>query len=104
MLAVITTGGKQYVVEEGDVITVEKLEGEPDTAITFDQVLLAGDEKDVTVGEPAIKGATVEAKIVDQTRAEKVWGIKHKAKKRYKMRFGHKQPVTNVEIVKIVTK
>ena len=101
MLAIIKTGGKQYKVAQGDKIKVEKLEGEAGAKITFDEVLFIGDEKDVKIGEPFIKGAKVEATIVDQGRHKKVWGIKHKAKKRYKMKFGHRQPFTEVEITKI---
>ncbi len=101
MLAIIKTGGKQYKVAEGDKIKVEKLEGEAETKITFDEVLFVGDEKDVKVGAPFIKGAKVEAKIVRQGRHKKVWGIKHKPKKRYKVKFGHKQLFTEVEITKI---
>ncbi len=104
MVAVIKTGGKQYLVASGDVIAVEKLEGAVDDAITFDEVLLVADDGEkasVTLGAPTVKGATVEAKIVDQTRAKKVWGMKYKAKKRYRLKFGHKQPLTHVEIVKI---
>ena len=104
MDAVIKTGGKQYVVSEGDVISVEKLDGAVDTKIVFDEVLLTGDDKDIALGTPTVKGAKVEAKIVDQTRAKKVWGMKYKAKKRYRLKFGHKQPLTMVEIVKISTK
>ena len=104
MLAVIKTGGKQFVVEQGDVIEVEKLEGEVGAKLIFDEVLLVGDEADVTVGAPTIAGAKVEAELIDQTRAKKVWGIKHKAKKRYKMKFGHKQHLTQVEIKKIAIK
>lgn len=104
MLAVIKTGGKQYLVAQGDVISVEKLDGAVNAQIIFDEVLLIAndDEKvDVNLGTPTINGATVEAKIVNQTRAKKVWGMKYKAKKRYRLKFGHKQPLTNVEIVKI---
>jgi large subunit ribosomal protein L21 len=101
MLAIIKTGGKQYKVVQGDKIKVEKLEGEAGEKITFDEVLFIGDEKDVKIGEPFIKGAKVEATIVRQGRHKKVWGIKHKAKKRYKVKFGHKQLFTEVEITKI---
>ncbi len=101
MEAVIKTGGKQYFVTEGDVISVEKIDGTPDTKIVFDKVLLINDDKDVVLGTPTVKGANVEAKIVDQTRAKKVWGMKYKPKKRYRLKFGHKQPLTTVEIVKI---
>lgn len=102
MLAIIKSGGKQYKVEVGMKLRVEKLEGEVDSLITFDEVLLTGDDKDVKVGEPFLKGVKVEAKIVKQGKAVKVTGVKHKAKKRYKMKFGHRQPFTEVEILKIV--
>ncbi|HPN55051.1 MAG TPA: 50S ribosomal protein L21 [Candidatus Moranbacteria bacterium] len=101
MLAIIKTGGKQYKVAEGDKIKIEKLEGEAGAKITFDEVLFVGDEKDVKVGTPFIKGSKIEAKIVRQGRHKKVWGIKHKPKKRYKVKFGHKQLFTEVEITKI---
>lgn len=101
MIAIIKTGGKQYKIEEGDIITVEKIEGESGTKITFDEVLFMGDEKDVKVGEE-LKGAKVEAQIVDQLRAKKVTTIKHKPKKRYLKKIGHKQQITQVEIKKFV--
>ncbi|HOX10517.1 MAG TPA: 50S ribosomal protein L21 [Candidatus Moranbacteria bacterium] len=101
MLAIIKTGGKQYKVAEGDKIKVEKLEGEAGAKITFEEVLFVGDEKDAKIGAPFIKGAKVESTIVSQGRHKKVWGIKHKPKKRYKVKFGHKQLFTEVEITKI---
>ncbi|MCK9379269.1 MAG: 50S ribosomal protein L21 [Candidatus Moranbacteria bacterium] len=101
MLAIIKTGGKQYKIEEGDKIKIEKIEGVEGDVVSFDEVLFVGDEKDVKIGSPMVDGAKVEGKIVQQTRDEKVWGIKHKAKKRYKMKFGHKQFRTEVEITKI---
>ena len=101
MLAIIKTGGKQYKVSQGDKIKIEKLEGEAGAKITFEEVLFIGDEKDVKIGEPFLKGAKVEAKIVRQGRHKKVWGVKHKPKKRYKVKFGHKQLFTEVEIMKI---
>ncbi len=101
MLAIIKTGGKQYKVAEGDKIKVEKIEGEDGAKITFSEVLFIGDEKDAKLGAPFIDGAKVEAVIVKQGRHDKVWGIKHKAKKRYKVKFGHKQMFTEVEITKI---
>ncbi len=101
MLAIIKTGGKQYKVAVGDKIQIEKLEGEAGAVITFDEVLFIGDEKAVKVGTPFIEGAKVEAVLVEQGRHKKVWGIKHKAKKRYKVKFGHKQLFTEVEITKI---
>jgi large subunit ribosomal protein L21 len=101
MLAIIKTGGKQYKVSQGDKIKIEKLEGEAGAKITFEEVLFLGDEKEVKIGEPFIKGAKVEAKIVRQGRHKKVFGVKHKPKKRYKVTFGHKQLFTEVEITKI---
>lgn len=101
MLAIIKTGGKQYKVAQGDKIKIEKLEGEAGAKITFEEVLFIGDEKDVNIGTPFIKGAKVEATILEQGRHKKVWGIKHKAKKRYKVKFGHRQTYTEVEITKI---
>jgi len=101
MLAIIKTGGKQYKVAVGDKIKIEKIEGEDGTKITFDEVLLVGDEKDVKVGTPLVVGAKVEGTLGEQGRHKKVWGIKHKAKKRYKVKFGHKQMFTLVEITSI---
>ncbi|NTW27344.1 MAG: 50S ribosomal protein L21 [Candidatus Moranbacteria bacterium] len=101
MLAIIKTGGKQYKVAVGDKIKIEKLEGEAGSVIVFDEVLFIGDEKEVTIGAPFIKDAKVEATLVEQGRHKKVWGIKHKPKKRYKVKFGHKQLFTEVEITKI---
>ncbi len=101
MLAVIKTGGKQYKVEEGDKIRIEKIDVEEGKGITFEEVLFLGDEKKVSVGSPFIDGKTVEAKVLAQGRHKKVWGMKHKAKKRYKLKFGHRQSFTEVEITKV---
>jgi len=101
MLAIIKTGGKQYKVEKGDKIKVEKLEGKENDKIVFSEVLFLGDEKSAKVGAPLIKAAKVEAKILKQGKGKKVWGVKHKAKKRYKVKFGHRQNFTEVEIMKV---
>lgn len=101
MLAVIKTGGKQYLVKKGDKIKIEKLLGEEGKAITFSEVLFLGDEGKINVGNPLVKGAKVEGKILAQGKGKKVTGIKHKAKKRYKVKFGHRQTFTEVEIMKI---
>ena len=101
MLAIIKTGGKQYKVSEGDKIKIEKLSGETGDTITFDEVLLTGDDKKVSVGTPLLEKAVVQGKILAQDRHDKVWGIKHKAKKRYKVKYGHRQAFTEVEITKI---
>ncbi len=101
MLAIIKTGGKQYKVKVGDKIKVEKLEGAEGSAITFDEVLFVGDDKGVKVGTPVVKGAKVEGKILKTAQGKKVVGIKHKPKKRYNVKFGHRQVMTEVEITKI---
>ncbi|MDO8241296.1 MAG: 50S ribosomal protein L21 [Candidatus Moranbacteria bacterium] len=100
-LAIIKTGGKQYKIEEGDKIKVEKIEGEEGSVITFDEVLFVGDEKDVKIGTPVVAGAKVEAKIIKTEKGDKVVGVKFKAKKRYKVKFGHRQTMTEVEILSI---
>jgi large subunit ribosomal protein L21 len=101
MLAIIKTGGKQYLVKEGDKVKIEKIEGNAGETFTFSDVLFSSDEKEIKVGAPIIKGSKVEAKILKQDKSKKVWGIKHKPKKRYKVKFGHRQPFTEVEITKI---
>jgi large subunit ribosomal protein L21 len=101
MLAIIKTGGKQYKVKAGDKIKIEKLEGEVGSKVVFEEVLFLGDEKDIKIGAPIVKGAIVEATILKTAKGKKVVGIKHKAKKRYKVKFGHRQIMTEVEITKV---
>ena len=101
MLAIIKTGGKQYKVKEGDKVKIEKLEGEEGSTIAFDEVLFVGDEKAVKIGDPTVKGAKVECKIIKTSKQKKVVGVKHKAKKRYSVKFDHRQIMTEVEITKI---
>ena len=101
MLAIIKTGGKQYKVSEGDKVKIEKLEGEEGSKVVFSEVLFLGDEKDVKIGTPALAGVTVEGKILKTAKGKKVTGIKFKPKKRYKVKFGHRQELTEVEITKI---
>ncbi|MFA6973370.1 MAG: 50S ribosomal protein L21 [Parcubacteria group bacterium] len=102
MLAIIKTGGKQYKVQEGDKIKIEKLEGEVGSVVSFDEVLFVGDEKAVKIGAPIVAGAKVEGKILKTSQQKKVVGVKFKAKKRYSVKFGHRQIMTEVEITKIV--
>ncbi len=103
MFAVIKTGGKQYLVKKGDKIKIEKLEIEEGKAVHFAEVLFMGDKDKVKIGSPFVKGAKVEGKVLKQGRAKKVTGIKHKAKKRYKVKFGHRQMFTEVEIIKLAS-
>lgn len=103
MIAVIKTGAKQYQVAPKDIIQIEKLAGNEGDMVEFDQVLMISDEKgkDVKVGTPTVSGAKVVGKIVKQTRAKKVEGIKYKSKVRYSKKLGHKQYVSKVEITEI---
>lgn len=101
--AVIKTGGKQYIVKEGDVLMIEKLEHDTDKVV-FDQVLLLADEKKAVVGQPLVKGATVSATVVWEGKGEKKMVFRYKAKTRYKKKKGHRQPQTKVKIDKISAK
>ena len=101
MYAVIVTGGKQYKVSEGDTLFIEKLTAEEGDAVTFDQVLMVGDGDKVTVGAPAVDGATVEAKVLKNGKAKKIYVFKMKRKKNYRRKKGHRQPFTKIEITKI---
>ncbi len=100
MLAVIRTGGKQYLVSEGTKVKVEKLEAEIGESVNF-EVLFTGNEDSVVVGLPVLAGAQVTGTVLKQDRADKVSGIKHKAKKRELTHYGHRQSFTEVEITKI---
>ncbi len=99
MKAVIKTGGKQYLVSKGDKIKIEKIEGKEGEKIVFDKVLLLEKRGKVHIGDPFIKGAKVMGKILKQGKAKKVVIFKHKAKKRYKIKKGHRQAFTEVEIL-----
>jgi large subunit ribosomal protein L21 len=98
MYAVIETGGKQYRVQEGDVITVEKLNVEAGDVVKFDKVLVLGEGKDVKVGTPYIDAAAVTGTVVENGKGQKVIIFKYKAKKDYRKKQGHRQPYTMVKI------
>ncbi|MFA5936150.1 MAG: 50S ribosomal protein L21 [Patescibacteria group bacterium] len=101
MIAVIKTGGKQYVVQEGDVLTVEMLAAEQGAKVSFDVLLMAeADGSKVDLGEPMLS-KTIEAEVVAHGRAKKIEVVKYKAKSRYRRRVGHRQPFTKVKIGKI---
>lgn len=100
MFAIIKTGGKQYRAEEGRELLIEKLEGEPGTAVTFSEVLLTGPDP-VKLGRPFLKGVTVTGEIVSQERGEKVVSIRYKAKKDVHKRQGHRQHLTRVRVTAI---
>ena len=99
--AVIETGGKQYRVAEGDVITIEKLDAEANAAVTFDEVLTVVNDGDVKVGAPLVDGAKVTGTVLEQGKAKKILVFKYKAKSNYRRRQGHRQPFTKVRIESI---
>ena len=103
MYAVIQTGGKQYRVEPGKTVQVEKLEGDAGAKITFNEVLLvsSGDGGSVTVGKPLVAGASVTGEIVEQTRGDKLVVFKFRRRKNYVRRNGHRQNMTVVKIADI---
>ncbi len=101
MYAIIETGGKQYRVQEGDTLFVEKLEVTAGDTINFDKVLVVSNEGKLSVGAPFVEGAKVEASVVEQGKGPKVIIFKYKAKKDYRKKQGHRQPYTKVKIEKI---
>ena len=100
MYAIIATGGKQYKVSEGDIITIEKLGVEAGEKVTFDQVLAVSD-KELKIGAPTVEGASVEASVVKEGRGKKVIVYKYKRKTGYHKKNGHRQAFTQVKIEKI---
>ena len=101
MYAIIKTGGKQYKVQEGDVVRVEKLDVEEGSVVQFSDVLAISNDDGLKVGSPVVDGAVVEANVVSQGKAKKIIVFKYKAKKNYRKKQGHRQPFTQVQITKI---
>ena len=101
MFAVIETGGKQYKVNEGDVIFVEKLDVAEGDKVTFDKVLAVADDNGIRTGKPVVEGATVTASVVKNGKAKKIYVMTYKSKKNEKRKMGHRQPYTKVQIEKI---
>ncbi len=101
MYAVIKTGGKQYRVQEGDVLKIEKLEAETGEEVVFDQVLALSNEEGFEVGRPYLENATVSGKVLEQGKNKKVMVFKYKPKRRYRKKTGHRQPYTRVKIENI---
>ena len=102
MYAIIDSCGKQYKVSEGDVVFFEKLDAEEGKTVSFDNVVLVSDGKDVKIGTPYVKGAKVEGTVVAHVKGNKILVYKYKAKKNYRRTQGHRQPYTKVEIKSIV--
>jgi large subunit ribosomal protein L21 len=101
--AIIETGGKQYLVAEGDSIKIEKIKGDfkPGDSVVFDKVLLTDDGSTTNIGEPYLKGAKVSAEVTAVSRAKKIVVIKYKAKSNYFKKRGHRQPYFSVKITKL---
>ena len=102
MFAVIETGGKQYKVNEGDVIYVEKLDVADGETITFDKVLAVSNGDKFSVGAPYVEGASVLANVIETGKGKKLYVFKYKPKKNEKKKIGHRQPYTKLQISKIV--
>lgn len=102
MYAIIETGGKQYKVQEGDVIRIEKLDLAEGDTVTFDKVLLLSKEDGITAGKPYLEGVTVDAVVEGQGKAKKIIVFKFKPKIDYRRKQGHRQPYTQIKIEKIV--
>ena len=98
MYAIIETGGKQYKVEAGDVIYIEKLDVEAESEVVFDKVIAVGSDDGIKTGAPYVEGATVAAKAVKNGKGKKIVVFTYKAKKNAKRKMGHRQPYTKVEI------
>ena len=98
MYAVIETGGKQYRVEQGDVLFIEKLDVNTDDVVTFDKVIVVGNDGKTSIGAPYVKGATVTAKVLKNGKAKKITVFTYKPKKDSKRKLGHRQPYTKVQI------
>ncbi|MCX7694386.1 MAG: 50S ribosomal protein L21 [Caloramator sp.] len=101
MYAVIATGGKQYRVQEGDLLFVEKLNADVDSTVEINEVLAVSKDGKLTVGTPTVEGAKVVARVVKHGKAKKVIVFKFKAKKDYRRKQGHRQPYTQIKIEKI---
>ena len=101
MHAVIVSGGKQYRVQEGDVLKLEKLTAEPGSTINFDQVLMAGTGEAIKLGKPFLEGCKVTASVMEQGRDKKIRIIKFRRRKHHMKHMGHRQAYTQVKITKI---
>ncbi len=103
MYAVILSGGRQFRVMQGDVLRVEKLDAEPDSAVKFEQVLMIGDGEHVTIGTPTVAGASVAAKVRGHGRHDKVRIVKFRRREHHRKQVGHRQHYTEIEITGIAS-
>jgi len=98
MYAVISSGGKQYKVQEGEILRIEKLSGDVGAPISFDNVLMFSDGENVNVGTPVLSDVSVQGHIVEQGKAKKILVFKYKRRKRYRRKQGHRQQFTAIKI------
>lgn len=101
MYAIIETGGKQYKVQEGDVLYIEKLDVEADSEVVFDKVVAVTGDSGLVIGSPYVEGATVKAKAIKNGKQKKITVFTYKPKKNEKRKMGHRQPYTKIEIASI---
>lgn len=101
MLAIIKTGGKQYIVQPGDKIKVEKLDKKQGEEFSFSDVLLVEKNKKIEIGNPLVKDVKVDAKVLSHGKGDKIIVFKYKPKKRESRKIGHRQPYTEIEIIGI---
>jgi large subunit ribosomal protein L21 len=104
MYAVVNTGGKQYKVQQGEILRVEKIPGDVGSPVSFDRVLMFSDGENVSVGQPVLDNIAVEGHIVEQGKAKKIIVFKYKRRKRYRRKQGHRQTFTAVQIDSIAAK
>jgi large subunit ribosomal protein L21 len=104
MYAVVNSGGKQYKVQKGEVLKLEKISGDVGNSVTFDRVLMFSDGENVSIGQPVLDGVSVEGHIVEQGKAKKVIVFKYKRRKRFRRKNGHRQEFTAVQIDSIKAK
>lgn len=102
MYAIIQTGGKQYRVQEGDVLEVEKLNAEPNDIVEFNEVLAVSKDDNLEIGSPYVEGVKVQAKVLEHGKGKKIIVFKYKPKKNYRKKKGHRQLFTRIEIQKIL--
>ena len=101
MYAIIETGGKQYKVQEGDTLFIEKLNHAEGESVKFDRILAVSGTEGLEIGTPVVEGATVEGTVLENGKAKKVIIYKYKSKKDYRKKQGHRQPFTKIQIEKI---
>ena len=101
MFAVIETGGKQYKVQEGDILFIEKLDAADGAKVVCDKVYALGAAGELKIGAPVVAGATVTANVIKNGKGKKIYVLKYKSKKNEKKKIGHRQPYTKIQIEKI---